>query len=153
MTEVHLTALYVAAMPTAKCQNILRETINDKNGQTDMIMSSKQFCVMGVPSKHQEGPVVDKCQGDSGGSAVKMVDVFTELAVMKGWSEAEKESNYMKTVLKNGNIPSRGQLVGVNSWELGCGPETPGVYTRVAEHMNWIAKYTGEMSTIDDKTF
>ena len=112
-------------------------------------MSPKQFCAMGVPSERPGSPVVDTSHGDSGGPAVKMVDGFTELAFLKGSSEAEKKSNYMQT--KNGAIPLRAQLVGVSSWDLG--PETPGVYTRVAEHMNWIIKYTGEMSTIDDKKF
>ena len=104
---------------------------------------------MGLPSRYSQRLLADTCLGDSGGPAIKMVDAFKELAISEGWSNARRESEYLKR--SDTHSPLRGQLVGITSWGHGCGTGNPAVYTRVSEHMDWIKKYTGEMSTVEDR--
>jgi len=146
--SVQLMKAYIAAMPNAQCEQRMRE-----RGSEDLVISPKQMCAMGIPSKDPGGPVVDTCQGDSGGPAVKMVDNFKEKSLLENWTEDERNNAYMKIVQEDGLPPYRGQLLGVTSWGYGCGEGTPGIYTRVSEYLTWIKKYTGEMSTPDDKIF
>ena len=129
-------------MPTALCQNKLREIKH-----ADLNVSSKQLCLMGLPSQYSSGPLADTCAGDGGGPAVKMVDAFKELAVSEGWSKARREREYLRRSRFLSLAPLRGQLVGITSWGYGCGKGTPGVYTRVSEHMDWIKQYTGEITS------
>jgi len=143
--SVELMKAYIAGMPTAQCQKRLRH----KN--EDLVISPKQLCAMGVPNKIPGGPTVDTCQGDSGGPAIKLVDNFTEQMIRYGWSDEERDERMMEMMVTTGLPPLRAQLMGVTSWGYGCGEGTPGVYTRVSEYMEWIKKYTGKMSTHDDK--
>jgi len=58
----------------------------------------------------------DACQGDSGGPLRMVSDVLGDE-----------------------------ELIGITSWGYGCArPFSPGVYTDVATHANWIAKTKAE---------
>ena len=138
---------YVAVMTNARCQNRIDLLRKDRSRSDPMVISPKHLCAMGAPSQYPGGRVADTCQGDSGGPAFKMVNVLKEKAILMKWTQAEKDRQY----LKFGTAPARGELVGITSWGFACGEGTPGIYTRVNEYMDWIKRYTGEMSTFDDR--
>ena len=69
---------------------------------------------------------VDTCQGDSGGP----------LTCYLYW---DKKNN-----IKN-EYTLRKVQVGVVSWGMSCGAETPGVYERVTGYYDWIAKHTTDV--------
>ena len=139
-----LQKAYVAAMLKAECQKKFSEK-HEKH--PNVIISSNQLCAKGIPSEYQGGQSADTCKGDSGGPAVKMVNALKETAIVEGWTKAEKTKKFFE----NGNEPLRGELIGITSWGLKCDDDAPGVYTRVADYMDWIKKYTGEMRTTNDK--
>ena len=73
-----LMKAYTSVMTNAKCQKSHRETTD-----RDMVISNKQLCAMGRPSEYPGMPVLESCHGDSGGPAVKFVNVVKEKAILE----------------------------------------------------------------------
>ena len=93
-----------------------------KRSFTDPLSDQKhsQVCALDK-NKHQP---VDTCQGDSGGPLVCNHD------------HRSRKRKYAQ--------------IGITSWGDGCAEGKPGVYTRVAYYLDWIAKYTDNFQIIDE---
>ena len=122
------TDLVKAEMSVIKNEDCIERFRNGTTYYSNVEIGKGQMCISG--KENSSSGHRDACEGDSGGPAVSFVQA-------------------------QGNGIKRAQLLGVTSWGRKCDwqmreqRETPGVYVRVSEYMDWIKKYAGVMYTVD----
>jgi len=105
------------------------------------VISDNQVCAMSLPAEKQ---LTEVCQSDNGGPLTMSVDPLKQaIDNLDFSSEEEKQKAIMGMYMdpEFASKPKQHVLVGIASWNWGCGRKYPAVYGRVSSYVDWIKEH------------